>query len=97
MTKIIAEEKKVSKMPHSLICENRKTLTATGVSNVDSFDEQTIVAYTDLGELVVKGKNLHINKLNVETGELTLDGEISSLSYAEPQATGGGIFAKLFK
>ena len=93
----MAEEKKTAKVPHSVILENRKSFTATGVSNVDSFDEQTIVAYTDLGELVVKGKNLHINKLNVETGELTLDGEISSLSYAEPQATGGGIFAKLFK
>ena len=94
----MTEEKKiVGKTPHSVILENRKAFTATGVSNVDSFDEQTIVAYTDLGELVVKGKNLHINKLNVETGELTLDGEISSLSYAEPQATGGGIFAKLFK
>ena len=91
------EKKMVGKTPHSVILENRKAFTATGVSNVDSFDEQTIVAYTDLGELVVKGKNLHINKLNVETGELTLDGEISSLSYAEPQATGGGIFAKLFK
>ena len=91
------EKKNVGETPHSVILENRKAVTATGVSNVDSFDEQTIVAYTDLGELVVKGKNLHINKLNVETGELTLDGEISSLSYAEPQATGGGIFAKLFK
>ena len=94
----MTEEKKiVGKTPHSVILENRKACTATGGPNVDSFDEQTTVAYTDLGELVVKGKNLHINKLNVETGELTLDGEISSLSYAEPQATGGGIFAKLFK
>lgn len=96
MTKIIAEEKKVSKMPHSLICENRKTLTATGVSNVDSFDEQTVVAYTDLGELVIKGRNLQISKLSVETGELTLNGDIVSMSYAEPQNT-SGFFSKLFK
>ena len=43
----MAEEKKTVKLPHSVILENRKSLTATGVSNVDSFDEQAIVAYTD--------------------------------------------------
>lgn len=92
----MAEEKKPVKTPHSLILENRRTLTATGVSNVDSFDEQTIVAYTDLGQLVIKGSKLKINKLNVETGELTLYGEISSMSYSETQLS-GGFFARLFK
>ena len=75
----MAEEKAV-KVPHSLILENRKMLTATGVSNVDSFNEQEIVAYTDLGELIVRGSKLHINKLNIETGELTIDGEVVSLT-----------------
>lgn len=92
---ILAEQKTV-KIPHSLILDNRKKLTATGVSNVDSFDEQTVVAYTDLGELVVRGSKLHIDKLNIESGELTLDGEITSMSYSENQAT-GGFFTRLFK
>ena len=56
------ERKSSTKTPHSLILENRKLLTATGVSNVDSFDEDTIIAYTDLGEIVIKGKGLHISK-----------------------------------
>jgi hypothetical protein len=55
----MTEEKKVAKVPHSLIVENRCALTATGVSNVDSFDEQTIVAYTDLGELIIRGSHLN--------------------------------------
>jgi sporulation protein YabP len=93
----MVEEKKVSKMPHSLILENRKVLTATGVSNVDSFDEQTIVAYTDLGELVIKGRNLHINKLNIETGELTLNGDVTSMSYSDNQSSNAGFFSKMFK
>lgn len=92
---ILAEQKTV-KMPHSLILDNRKMLTATGVSNVDSFDEQTVVAYTDLGELVVRGSKLHIDKLNIESGELTLDGEITSMSYSENRAS-GGFFTRLFK
>jgi len=92
----MAEEKKSVKIPHSLILENRRALTATGVSNVDSFDEQTIVAYTDLGQLVIKGSKLQINKLNIETGELTLNGDISSMSYSENQLS-GGFFSRLFK
>ncbi|MGX8699977.1 sporulation protein YabP [Caproiciproducens sp.] len=92
----MAEEKKSVKVPHSLILENRRALTATGVSNVDSFDEQTIVAYTDLGQLIIKGTKLQINKLNIETGELTLTGDISAMSYAENQLS-GGFFSRLFK
>lgn len=92
----LAEQKAV-KTPHSLILENRKTLTATGVSNVDSFDEQTVVAYTDLGELVIHGANLHIDKLNIDSGELTLEGEITSMTYSENRATTGGFFNRLFK
>ena len=72
----MAEEKKTVKLPHSVILENRKSLTATGVSNVDSFDEQAIVAYTDLGELTIKGKGLNISRLNIETGELNVTGDI---------------------
>ncbi len=93
----MAEEKKTVKVPHSLILENRKALTATGVSNVDSFDDQTVVAYTDLGELVIKGNGLAISKLNIETGELTLSGEISSMTYTENQSSNGGFFSKLFR
>lgn len=85
------------KTPHSLIVENRKMLTATGVSNVDSFDEQTVVATTDLGDLTVHGSKLHIDKLNLETGELTLDGEIVSFAYTENHSSGGGMFSRLFK
>ncbi|WP_444640647.1 sporulation protein YabP [Caproiciproducens sp. R1] len=92
----MAEEKKSVKVPHSLILENRRALTATGVSNVDSFDEQTIVAYTDLGQLIIKGTKLQINKLNIETGELTLTGDISAMSYVENQLS-GGLFSRLFK
>jgi sporulation protein YabP len=92
----MTEEKKPVKAPHSLILENRRALTATGVSNVDSFDEQTIVAYTDLGQLIIKGTKLQINKLNIETGELTLNGDISSMSYSENQLR-GGFLSRLFK
>lgn len=85
------------KLPHSLIVENRKTLTATGVSNVESFDDETVVASTGLGDLTVRGAKLSIDKLNLETGELTLNGEIVSITYTENRTSGGGVFSRLFR
>ena len=90
------EEKKTIK-PHTLILEGRKNLIVSGVSDVDSFDDQAIVAYTDLGELTIKGKNLHISKLSVETGDLKVSGEIISLSYTDNRQVSGGIISKLFR
>lgn len=60
-------------------------------------DEQTVVAYTAVGELMIKGEGLHINKLSLETGELTLDGEIASLTYTENRSSNGSFFSKLFR
>lgn len=91
------EEKKTVKLPHNLILEGRKSLTISGVLDVDSFDDQTVVAYTELGELTIRGKNLHINKLSLDTGELTLDGEIASMVYTDNQPNSGGLLSKLFR
>ncbi len=84
-------------LPHQVIMQDRRALTVSGVSDVDSFDETTVVVYTDMGELTVKGAGLQIQRLNVETGELTLEGTIDSLTYTELQSRSGGFFSRLFK
>lgn len=80
-----------------MILEERKSLTVTGVSDVDSFDEQTVVAYTDLGELTVKGSSLHIEKIDLDAGELAIEGEISSLSYSDRPGGKGSLLARIFR
>lgn len=96
---MMAEEKKMMKIPHNVILEDRRVLTVSGVTDIDSFDEQTVILFTDLGELTVKGEDLHINKLNVDSGELSVEGNIYALSYAEQEhkQSGGGILSKLFR
>ena len=93
----MADEKRSNTMPHNLVLEDRRMLTVSGVSDVDSFDEETVVVFTDLGELTVRGTNLHINRLSVEVGELTVEGNIAALIYSEETPKSGGFFSKVFR
>ena len=93
----MAEEKKMLKMQHNIIMESRRSLTITGVMDIDSFDEQTVSVFTDQGELTIKGANLHINKIDVDSGDLVMEGEVDSLTYSENQPQRGGLLAKLFR
>lgn len=91
----MTDEKTIS-FPHNLSLEERKKLMVSGVTDIGSYDEQTVIAMTELGELTIKGEGLHIIRMSVDTGELTVDGEISSLAYSEIQQN-GGFFSRLFK
>ena len=91
------EEKRAIKLPHNIIMEDRKSLVITGVSDVDSFDEQCIIAFTDLGELTIKGTALNISKLSTDTGELSITGNIIAIAYTDERKSGGGLFGRLFK
>ena len=82
---------------HNIILENRRMLSLSGVKDVDSFDEESVVLLTELGELKVKGLKLHISHLNQETGEVNIDGEISELVYADINIEPMGFWAKLFR
>ena len=90
------EDKNRTVVPHNIILEGRKVLRMSGVQDVDSFDEQTVIAFTDMGELTVRGEDIHISKLNIDTGELSLEGNFYALSYADSTKQ-GGFFSKLFK
>ena len=68
-------------MNHLLTLENREHLTLTGISDVDSFNEEEIIAISPCGELTIKGELLHIEELNLEAG--TVSGKVTSLLYSE--------------
>ena len=93
----MAEDKNLPKMPHNIILEDRKKLVLSGVSDVDNFDEHTVTVFTDMGELLIKGDDLHVNKLSVETGELSVEGKIVSLTYLDDQPKSSGFFSKVFR
>lgn len=82
--------------PHSVILEERTKLTVTGVDEVLSFDEGEVTMRTSRGSLIVRGSELHVGKLAIDTGELGIDGTVSELLYEDEQQRGEGFWARLF-
>ena len=93
------EERQVSKA-HKLVINNRKTSMLTGVLDVLAFDLNEVLLETEQGMLMVKGKDLHVNRLSLEKGEVDLAGQIDSVSYSEVHhgtKKNENLFVKLFK
>lgn len=94
------EDRKIGSGKHSITMENREHISITGVNDVLSFDEESIVADTDMGIVMIKGMNLHVNKLNLEDGQLVIDGEMDSLEYSESNSFSkgkGSLLSKIFR
>lgn len=70
--------------PHDLHLLNRRNLTLSGVTNVESFNEASVVLETTQGDLQISGKSLTVSGLNVADGTLSVEGEIESIRYRKP-------------
>ncbi len=71
------------KNPHTLSLEQRKSLSLSGITDLDSFDEREIILYTTCGELTITGKDLHINDISIESGHMSVEGDIWSICYGD--------------
>lgn len=89
------ESPKVRAKEHKVEMLGRASLSVTGVEDVESFDEAEIVMNTSQGNLIVRGSGLHIGKINLDVGEIKVEGVINDLSYEEI-STAGSFFSKLF-
>ena len=67
----------------NVIIENRRRINATGVVDVISFDEESVILDTELGSMVIKGADFKINKLSIDNGEFVIDGHITSIVYGD--------------
>ena len=90
------DEKNPSPAPtHRITLDQRRRLTVSGVEEVESFDENTIVMDTAQGMLIVRGEGLHIEKLSLDGGDLKVEGMVESLTYEEDRRGRGGFFSRL--
>lgn len=81
---------------HSLMLDNRRRLVISGAEDVSGFNEETVSVKTTAGTLIIKGSGLHIDKLNLETGDVSVEGMINSLQYIGHDSSRSR-FSKLFR
>lgn len=85
---------------HEIVMINRRSLAISGVKNVESFDSEEFLLETEAGYLSIRGQNLHMKNLTLETGEVAIEGLVHHLGYLEQgQAVDRtkGFFGRLFK
>lgn len=86
-----------SLIKHNIIIEDRKLLKLSGVDQVDSFNDNTIVLSTNKGRLSIKGEGLNVSKLNLDDGKVEIDGLINSLTFLSKEGEPKNLIGKIFK
>ncbi len=81
----------------NVIIENRKKLNISGVKDVSSFDDETVLLDTALGKMTVKGEGIHIESFNTATGDLTATGKVHAVVYMSDAKVSGGFISRLFR
>jgi len=90
------EKVRAAAKPHNVIMEDRARLSVSGVEDIENYDDNQISVVTVKGRLIIRGADLHVRRLSLETGELDVDGAMTDLSY-EDAAPGGSLWSRLFK
>ena len=86
---------------HKVTLLNRKNCSITGVNEVLSFDIHESLLETEQGMLMIRGDDLHVNRLSLDKGEVDVDGKIDSFTYSEQVSSGSGkgdsLLSRLFR
>ena len=93
------EEKKRSTSRHSLQVDRRENCVVTGLIDVISFDEESVIGETEMGVIIIRGGNLHVSRINLDSGELIVSGEIDGITYENPggQAKAKSLLGRMFR
>ena len=89
-------KKEVVTMPHGLTLQDRSRMTLSGIKDVVNFDDGQVVLNTDLGTLTIRGEQMHVDQLSLDTGDLSLTGKIEALEY-DDTIRGGSFLGRLFR
>lgn len=85
---------------HKITMTNRQICLITGVKDVLSFDVKEVILETEQGMLAIKGEDLHVSRLSLDSGEVDIDGKVDSFTYSDMSGLshkGESLFAKLFR
>jgi len=91
-------DKPVHPRANTIVVEDRRKVTLTGVNDVASFHDQEVVLKSDDGEIIIVGEQLHISNLSLDDGRLVVEGVIGGLEYNDaPISKQSGIFRRMFR
>jgi sporulation protein YabP len=76
--------------------ENRERVSITGVDDVESFNDVEVLLLTEGGPISIQGAQLHISKLNLDDGQLVVEGFIHNVDYLEQVSGKQGFLSKVF-
>lgn len=93
----IEQKPQTQKIPHNLILENRRSLLATGILTIVSYDEYAATLETSCGTLVVGGEGIKVSELSTQTGELKIQGEIEYIQYTAKKEKSASFFKRLVR
>ena len=82
---------------HLVSLENRERASFTGVTDVESFNEEEVVLLTEQGAAMLSGEELHISRLDLEDGQLVVEGRVLAVEYIDsPRPAKKGLFGRMF-
>lgn len=90
-------ESRLNSSSQRIVLEDRKSLIISGVEQVDSFNENTIILTTVKGGLSIKGEELNVSKVNLDEGNVRITGIINSISYNNKEGTPKNLMGRIFK
>lgn len=91
------EKRTIQDAPHNVVMEGRRKLAVSGVNDVESFNEDEVVMASSQWALIVRGADLHMEKLSVDSGDVIITGRIDALEYEDGAPASEGFFSRLFK
>ena len=94
------EERQTVSVTHRLSLQGRKKALVTGVKDVLSFDANEVLLETEMGILMLRGDELHINRLSLEKGEVDIEGRVDGMNYSDAggvHGKEGSFFGRMFR
>ena len=76
-------QENTSAKTHRILLLDRKQGNISGVLDVVSFDENIVILKTEQGDLQVKGKGLHVTRVDLGKGEVDLEGFVETMDYSK--------------
>ncbi len=92
-------ESRISSSNHNqrIVLEDRSNLLISGVEQVDSFNENTIILTTIKGGLSIRGEELNVSKVNLDEGNVRISGIVNSISYNNKEGAPKNLMGRIFK